>query len=227
MELLDNFTHYLLGDDDSYKIYIQNSINRIESVFGQIKYKFAKGDDSCQILKRLKETAPISDGSASINQPEPEIDGLLMIDRKIDLVSPFCVNQTYEGLLDEFFHIKTCSITVDTTIVKPDSGKDPKVQLPPTQTLTLTNEDEIFKEVRDKHFNTLEGVFSKKCREIQNVVKDKDAPQSIDELEKYITKLRSMNIAKGKDVLTNHINLAFHINNQMKDLDYQHCYGLE
>lgn len=36
-----------------------------------------------------------------------------------------------------------------------------------------------------------------------------------------------MNIAKGKDVLTHHINLAFHINNQMKQLDYQHCYGLE
>lgn len=36
-----------------------------------------------------------------------------------------------------------------------------------------------------------------------------------------------MNIAKGKDVLTHHINLAFYINNQMKELDYQHCYGLE
>jgi hypothetical protein len=36
-----------------------------------------------------------------------------------------------------------------------------------------------------------------------------------------------MNIAKGKDVLTHHINLAFHINNNMKNLDYQHCYGLE
>jgi vacuolar protein sorting-associated protein 33A len=36
-----------------------------------------------------------------------------------------------------------------------------------------------------------------------------------------------MNIAKGKDVLTHHINLAFYINNQMKAIDHQHCYGLE
>ena len=89
-----------------------------------------------------------------------------MIDREIDLVSPFCVNQTYEGLLDEFFRIKTCSITVDTTIIKPDANKDPKAPPEGPKTLTLTNEDDIFKEVRDKHFNTLEGVFSKKCREI-------------------------------------------------------------
>ena len=48
------------------------------------------------------------------------------------------------------------------------------------------------------------------------MVKEKDAPQSIDELEKYISKLKNMNIKKGKDILTHHINLAFHINNQMK-----------
>jgi hypothetical protein len=51
--------------------------------------------------------------------------------------------------------------------LKPDADKDPKVQMLPTQTLVLTNDDEIFREVRDKHFNTLEGVFSKKCRDIQ------------------------------------------------------------
>ena len=58
LELTDNFAHYMLGDDDSYKIYVQTSVNRLESVFGQIKYKFAKGDDACQILSRLKDTSP-------------------------------------------------------------------------------------------------------------------------------------------------------------------------
>lgn len=44
-----------------------------------------------------------------------------MIDRNVDLVTPFCVSQTYEGLLDEVFRIRTCSITVDTAIIKPDA----------------------------------------------------------------------------------------------------------
>ena len=83
-----------------------------------------------------------------------------MIDRNVDLVSPFCVNQTYEGLLDEFFRIKTCTITVDTSIVKPDANKDPKNPLAPTMILLLTGEDIIYKEVRDRHFATLESVFS-------------------------------------------------------------------
>lgn len=174
LELNDNFSHYMLQDDDSYKVYVRDSINRIEAVFGQIKYKFGKGSDSCQILRRIKEAAPV--GDAASGGPDSEIDCLIMVDREIDLVTPFCVNQTYEGLLDEFFRIKTCSITVDTNIVKPDSQKDPKVKVEATQTLSLTNEDETFKDVRDKHFNTLEKTFSQKCRDIQNVVKEKDAP---------------------------------------------------
>lgn len=46
LEMVDNFAHYMLGDDDSYKVYVQNSINRLESLFGPIKYKYAKGSDS-------------------------------------------------------------------------------------------------------------------------------------------------------------------------------------
>ena len=56
LELQDNFAHYMLADDDSYKVYIQNSINRIETVFGPIKYKYGKGDDACQILSRIRDT---------------------------------------------------------------------------------------------------------------------------------------------------------------------------
>jgi hypothetical protein len=80
-----------------------------------------------------------------------------MIDRNVDLISPFCINQTYEGLLDEFFKIKTCTITVDINLVKPDAYKDPKNPPPsPTLMLLLTGEDMIYKEVRDRHFATLE-----------------------------------------------------------------------
>lgn len=59
----------------------------------------------------------MSDGGGNV---ESEIDCLFLIDRGVDMVSPFCINQTYEGLLDEYFKIKTCTVTVDINIVKPD-----------------------------------------------------------------------------------------------------------
>ena len=37
-----------------------------------------------------------------------------------------------------------------------------------------------------------------------------------------------MNIAKVKDLLTNHINLATYVSKETsKNFDYNHCYGLE
>jgi hypothetical protein len=46
LELPDNFLHYMLQDDDAYKVTVMKSINRIEKLFGPIKYKFAKGNTS-------------------------------------------------------------------------------------------------------------------------------------------------------------------------------------
>jgi hypothetical protein len=34
-----------------------------------------------------------------------EIQGLIILDRSIDLVTPFCVQQTYEGMIDEHIGI--------------------------------------------------------------------------------------------------------------------------
>ena len=71
----------------------------------------------------MKESGIGLDASQSSGL-ESEIDCLIMLDRNVDLITPFCINQTYEGLLDENFGINACSITVDTAIVKPESIKD-------------------------------------------------------------------------------------------------------
>ena len=54
MELPNNFAHYMLQDDDEYRFLVENSINRLEEIFGKIKHKFAKGPISTQILSKMK-----------------------------------------------------------------------------------------------------------------------------------------------------------------------------
>ena len=43
LEMPDSFKSLLLGDDDTYKIYVRNSLMRIEKVMGKIKFKYSKG----------------------------------------------------------------------------------------------------------------------------------------------------------------------------------------
>lgn len=91
-----------------------------------------------------------------------------MFDRDIDLISPFCVNQSYEGLLDEFFGIKTCSMSVQNTVVYPDEEirKQEKMADDGKTDFILTNEDVLFHEIRNKHFDVAGPHFTKKIKEI-------------------------------------------------------------
>ena len=79
-----------------------------------------------------------------------------MIDRDIDLISPFCVGQTFEALLDQFYRIITCKIKVDSKIVYPDEKeREEKCGKNPKKLFKLTSEDNFFHGVRNKHFNSV------------------------------------------------------------------------
>ena len=46
----------------------------------------------------------------SERQVSPQIDTLLLIDRNVDLLTPLITQLTYEGLIDEFFHIQNSKL---------------------------------------------------------------------------------------------------------------------
>lgn len=54
LEQPDNFLHHMLQDDDSYKVYVQYSIHRLESVYGKIPYKFGFGKVARTIINRIE-----------------------------------------------------------------------------------------------------------------------------------------------------------------------------
>ena len=53
LECPRSFANFLLDDCDDYKVSVVKSILQLEAVFGQIKYKFAKGDQATKLLQRL------------------------------------------------------------------------------------------------------------------------------------------------------------------------------
>lgn len=50
---------------------------------------------------------------------DAEIDGLILLDRTIDLISPFCAQQNYEGQLDETFGINSAYTKIPNKIINP------------------------------------------------------------------------------------------------------------
>ena len=98
-----------------------------------------------------------------------------MIDRNVDLISPFLISQNYEGLLDEVYGIKTCSISVDNKIVYPDEKVREELKKTDGSTdFILTSNDAVFLDIRDKHFNVAGPTLMKKLQDIQRMMTDKN-----------------------------------------------------
>lgn len=51
--------------------------------------------------------------------------------------------------------------------------------------------------------------------------------KTIQELDKFIKKLKNMDIVNAKKIATEHINIAFEITRRQKNLDYVQTYSLE
>lgn len=86
-----------------------------------------------------------------------------MIGRGVDMVTPFCLNRTYEGVIDEFFTIESQEVTVPTALINPvgveeaKNSKDGK-ELPNFTILNLTEDnDTVFIDLRNRHFETLDS----------------------------------------------------------------------
>jgi hypothetical protein len=60
-ELPDNFMHYMLGDDDAYKVTVMDSIKRIEMLSAPIKHKFVKGITSAKLFNTMRMEQTRSD----------------------------------------------------------------------------------------------------------------------------------------------------------------------
>jgi hypothetical protein len=54
LELPNHFANHMLQDDDTYKVYVQQSIHRLESVYGKISCKMGIGKVSKQIISRIE-----------------------------------------------------------------------------------------------------------------------------------------------------------------------------
>ena len=83
---------------------------------------------------------------------DSEINGLLIIDRTTDLISPFALQWTYEGLLDETFGITSAQTEIPANIAE-SKHDDSKIKL------DLVNDTPNYEEIRDVHLNSLKDLI--------------------------------------------------------------------
>lgn len=101
LEAHDTIPQLFLKNDTTVLSTLVRSIIKFESIFGKIKYKYAKGDHA-KTLKKLLE----SEEDVNPCETEDQILAAVFIDRNVDFITPLCTQYTYEGMIDELIGIK-------------------------------------------------------------------------------------------------------------------------
>ena len=169
---------------------LSRAIIKYETVFGRIKYKYSKGFYSkklTEILNREEETL-----NNSLNN-ENETLACLIFDRNIDMITPFCTNYIYEGILDDYIGIDFNTISINTKIFEKESKVDNMKKI------DLSENEKFYSSVKDFNFKKIQKFFPERLTELN---KDKD---NLDKEKKV-----------EKNSLTNHINLSDYVSRTQK-----------
>eukprot|EP00560_Eucampia_antarctica_P003801 CAMPEP_0197835632 /NCGR_PEP_ID=MMETSP1437-20131217/26434_1 /TAXON_ID=49252 ORGANISM="Eucampia antarctica, Strain CCMP1452" /NCGR_SAMPLE_ID=MMETSP1437 /ASSEMBLY_ACC=CAM_ASM_001096 /LENGTH=771 /DNA_ID=CAMNT_0043441225 /DNA_START=8 /DNA_END=2323 /DNA_ORIENTATION=+ len=144
-----------------------------------------------------------------------DINAIILLDRKVDLVTPMLTPLTYEGLLDEVLGIDSGFVTVDENIIEPpdeteedtDTSNNPFGEKTKMVALPLNDADTLYAEVRDQHVEKF-GSFlqgqAKALKESHSNFTDKN--KDLSEIHQFVKQIPIF--TQNLRSLTNHIHLA-------------------
>lgn len=213
LELPNSFREINLDGDPSSLFYVASSLMKLQCLFGLIPNIKCKGDNASHVLQMMKRMKRESESQRAFPSGLPsEIDTLVLIDRKVDPISPFVTQFTYEGLIDELIGIKNCYIDVDPEVIGDNKkGKGPKTPAAnpkpgPKRKLALNSNDPIFKEIRDLHFSVLGPYLNKKAQLIQDTYDKRHEALTVSEMHSFMQKFKTAHTEHSS--LTTHTNVA-------------------
>lgn len=210
MELDSAFRECHLENDFSSMFHVANAIMMLQTLYGFIPHVYGQGkcakivfDLICRMRRELGGREP---------QITPQIDGIFLIDREVDLLSPFVTQLTYEGLLDEIFGIShnTVKLPSEKFLQHQDERQQGSSQsMNPSsefKTFILNSAEELFAKIRDKNFHAVGPTLSRTAKHLSAQFEERHKAQSVGEIRQFVEKLPYLQTIRKS--LANHTSTA-------------------
>ncbi|XP_020138646.2 vacuolar protein sorting-associated protein 33A isoform X1 [Microcebus murinus] len=195
---------YLEGDQTSL-YHAAKGLMTLQALYGTIPQIFGKGECARQVANMMIRMKREFTGSQ--NSIFPVFDNLLLLDRNVDLLTPLATQLTYEGLIDEIYGIQNSYAKLPPEKFAPkkqgDGGKDLPTE---AKKLQLNSAEELYAEIRDKNFNAVGSVLSKKAKVISAAFEERHNAKTVGEIKQFVSQLPHMQAARGS--LANHTSIA-------------------
>ena len=193
---------------------LANSLVKLETIFGKIKYKYIKGDIAETFCKMVEEKEKENDLITN-----DEILGMIVLDRSVDFITLMATNYTCEGLIDDNLGINLGRIKIKESIIKENLSKNNIIQSDKMIPFGLTTVyNPFYCSFRCMHYtDALKYINS--VREYYQKLAKKSKKVSLDQL-KIITEELNYYMSSIKDNLIMNENIINYIVKPIKDPNY-------
>ena len=172
----------------------------IQETHGLFPKIVGKGDNANRLMELLfrmrRESAAEEDSTTFGPMPSSHVEGLIIIDREVDMVTPLLTQLTYEGLIDERYGIKSNAAEVDTSIVGPlaappqaNKATEATASKGLKRKIPLDSNDRLFDQIRDANFAIVDGLLNKVARRLQSDMQSRHEAKTTTELRDFVNKL--------------------------------------
>ncbi|XP_054449955.1 vacuolar protein sorting-associated protein 33A isoform X1 [Pteronotus mesoamericanus] len=205
MESEGAFKECYLESDQTSLYHAAKGLMTLQALYGTIPQIFGKGECARQVANMMIRMKREFTGSQ--NSIFPVFDNLLLLDRNVDLLTPLATQLTYEGLIDEIYGIQNSYVKLPPEKFAPKKQGDGSKDLPTeAKKLQLNSAEELYAEIRDKNFNAVGSVLSKKAKVISAAFEERHNAKTVGEIKQFVSQLPHMQAARGS--LANHTSIA-------------------
>ncbi|XP_029426745.1 LOW QUALITY PROTEIN: vacuolar protein sorting-associated protein 33A-like [Rhinatrema bivittatum] len=205
MESETSFKECYLENDQTSLYHAAKGLMTLQALYGTIPQIIGKGECARHVVNMMIRMKREFTGSQ--NSILPIFDTVLLLDRNIDLLTPLATQLTYEGLIDEIYGIQNTHVKLPPEKFAPKKQSEGGKELPTEpKKLQLNSAEELYAEIRDKNFNAVGPVLSKKAKVISAAFEERHNAKTVGEIKQFVSQLPHMQAARGS--LANHTSIA-------------------
>ena len=149
-----------------------------------------------ELLLRMRSEAATEEASSASRltlMPSASIESLIIIDREADFATVLLTQLTYEGLIDELYHIKDNQAEIETSVVGPAPGQQGKAATVPSQQslsrkIQLDSSDMVYEQLRDANVATVGKILNKVARRLAGDFESRHNTNT-SQLREFVSKL--------------------------------------
>ena len=126
---------------------LSESIQRLQIIYGKIPNVSYKGDYAFKVIEMMNRMQKEHFKKLQLEESSSEIDQLIILDRGVDILTPFIKQLTYSGMLDENIGFNFQSMNIKKRVLEDALTEDELKNYGEEREIQMR--DDVFEEIKD------------------------------------------------------------------------------